>query len=232
MVAGLNLKLAGIQQNGEYAMYRPASAPIEMPVTERIAHAGETLFLEGDPCDYVYELREGIARGVNFMASGERQISAFFFSGDQIGLPLGDRYRYTAEAVTELRYVLHSRSGWNEAFIRNCRDGGKFLQSIGAEQDPIFRRGIVIGRHGLLVRICAFLMVMIDRLPSDGENFVFPLTQSDIGAYLATTPESVCRGFRQLREMGALATPKRDRLRILDREIIESIASGADHWGI
>ena len=90
----------------------------------------------------------------------------------------------------------------------------------------------MIGRHGLLVRICAFLMVMIDRLPSDGENFVFPLTQSDIAAYLATTPESVCRGFRQLREMGALATPKRDRLRILDREIIESIASGADHWGI
>lgn len=212
-------------------MYRPITTPIESLAHERVAQAGEALFFEEDRCDYVYELREGIARGVSFMPSGERQISAFFFAGDQIGLPVGEHYRYTAEAVTELRYVRHSRARWHEAVLSNSRDGTQLLQSIGAEQDPIFRRGIIVGRHGLLVRLCAFIVLMMDRLPPDGRNFVFPLTQADIAAYLATTPESVCRGFRLLREMGMIAMPRRDRLRVLDRSGIEAVASGAPGWG-
>jgi CRP-like cAMP-binding protein len=70
----------------------------------------------------------------------------------------------------------------------------------------------------------------MDRLPSDGASFVFPLTQADIAAYLATTPESVCRGFRLLREMGMIAMPRRDRLRVMDRAAIEATASGAPGW--
>jgi CRP-like cAMP-binding protein len=211
-------------------MYRPTRAPIEALGRERTVRAGEVLFFEDDPCEYVYELREGIARGVSFMPSGERQISAFFFAGDQIGLPVGTTYRYTAEAVTPVRYVRHSRARWHEALVRDGGDGRRLLQSIGAEQDPIFRRGIIIGRHGLLVRICAFLMLMMDRLPSDGASFVFPLTQADIAAYLATTPESVCRGFRLLRAMGLIALPRRDLLRVFVRAAIEATASGAPAW--
>lgn len=212
-------------------MFRPTRAPIESLAHERVARAGDTLFFEDDPCEYVYELREGIARGVSFMPGGERQISAFFFAGDQIGLPVGTTYRYTAEAVTPVRYVRHSRTRWHEALISDSGDGRRLLQSIGAEQDPIFRRGIIIGRHGLLVRICAFIVLMMDRLPADGGNFVFPLTQADIAAYLATTPESVCRGFRLLREMGMIAMPRRDRLRVIDRSAVEAVASGAPGWG-
>ncbi|MBS1239831.1 MAG: cyclic nucleotide-binding protein [Proteobacteria bacterium] len=210
-------------------MYRPAVAPIEPITVERLAEPGEALFFEGDPCDYVYELRSGIARGVSLSADGERQISAFFFAGDQIGLPVAEAYRFTAEAVTQLCYVCHSRARWHEALVRSWREEGRLLPSICAEQDPIFRRGIIIGRNGLLIRICAFLHCIVDRLPRDGEAFVLPLTQSDIGAYLATTPESVCRGFRQLREMGVIAMPSRERLQVLDRPRLEAIASGAQN---
>jgi len=43
---------------------------------------------------------------------------------------------------------------------------------------------------------------------------------------LASAPESVCRGFRQLRELGIIAMPRRDRLQLLDRSRLEAIASG------
>lgn len=199
-----------------------SSRAIVMP-----ASAGKVLFLEGDPCERVIELRRGIARGVSISADGERQVTAFFFPGDQIGLPIAEAYRFTAEAVTELGYVCHSRQSWSEALIRSCREQGGLLSSICAEQDPIFRRGIIIGRHGVLVRICAFLCSIIDRLPVTPEgDLVFPLPQIDIAGYLATAPESVCRGFRQLRESGIIAVPGRNRLTILNRPTIIRIASG------
>ncbi len=190
------------------------------------ADPGEVLFLEGDPSNHVFELRRGIVRGVSNSADGERQISAFFFAGDQIGLPIADTYRFTAEAVAEVAYVRHSATRWHEALLRSCRDEGRLLPSICAEQDPIFRRGIIIGRSGVLVRICAFLISMIDRLPEDDGALVFPLPQVDIAAYLAITPETVCRGFRQLREMGIISMPRRDRLILRDRSRLEAIASG------
>jgi CRP-like cAMP-binding protein len=163
---------------------------------------------------------------VTILPDGERQISAFFFPGDQIGLPIADAYRFTAEAVTIVRYIRHSRLRWHEALIRSCREEGRLLPSICAEQDPIFRRGIIIGRNCVQVRICAFLVSMIDRLPEVDGALLFPLTQVDIAAYLATAPESVCRGFRQLREMGIIAMPRRDRLVIKDRAGLQAIASG------
>jgi CRP-like cAMP-binding protein len=195
------------------------------------ADPGEVLFLEGSPSECVYELRRRIARGVSISVDGDRQVTAFFFAGDQIGLPVSDCYRFTAEAVTELAYVRHSRSRWHEALIRSCREDGRLLPSICAEQDPMFRRGIIIGRHCILTRICAFLVAIIDRLPmadceEDGVRLL-PLTQLDIADYLATTPESVCRGLRQLRERRIIAQPMRDRLVVQDRARLEAIACGA-----
>lgn len=204
------------------AQLQPGRHAIAMP-----AKAGEMLFLEGDPCDHVYELRAGVARGVSISEEGDRQVTAFFFAGDQIGLPVSDRYRFTVEAVTDLLYLRHSRSRWHEALIRSCRDDGRLLPSICAEQDPIFRRGMILGRHGVVVRVCALLVSIIDRLPlaTDGTQLL-PLPQVDMASYLATSPESVCRALRQLREDGIVAMPRRDQIAIVDRQGLEAIAGG------
>ena len=101
------------------------------------------------------------------------------------------------------------------------------LPSICAEQDPIFRRGIIIARSGVLVRTCTFLISVIGRPPKDDGALVFPLPHFDTAAYLAITPETTCRGIRHLREMGIIAMPRRDRLRGIDRGKLEAIASGA-----
>lgn len=195
------------------------------------ASAGQVLFLECDRCDYVYELCCGIARGVSISVEGDRQIMAFFFAGDQLGIPVAERYRFTAEAVTDLVYVRYSVRTWHEALIRSCREDGRLLPSICAEQDPIFRRGIIVGRQGILVRVSAFLIAIIDRLAVvEDDVLLLPLPQIDIAAYLATSPESVCRAFRHLRESRIIAMPRRDRMIILDREQLDAIASGANPY--
>lgn len=195
------------------------------------ADAGQALFHDGQPGEQVFELREGIVRGVCISADGNRQIAAFFFAGDQIGLPVAKCYRYTAEAVTDLSYISHSRSQWHEQLSRNYRDDHSLPPSIWAEQDPIFQRGIIVGRNGALVRLCAFLVATFERLSEVGEARSFPFSQVDLADYLASTPETICRSFRQLRESGVIATPARERLIVCDWKRLQALASGCSAIG-
>lgn len=188
------------------------------------AEIGQTLFWEGDPCTHVVEVRTGIVRGVNISEEGERQVTAFFFAGDQIGIPVSDTYRYTAEPVTPISYVHHDYGRWCEAMVECLKRDGRLMKSIGAEQDPVFRRGMLIGRNGALSRIAAFLVLIIDRLEPRGAGFHFPLPQIDIAAYLALTPETVCRSLKTLRKMGIIEMPSHDRLIVSDRARLELAA--------
>lgn len=193
---------------------------------ERIltAEPGQTLFWEGDPCSHVVELRSGVVRGVSISEEGERQVTAFFFAGDQIGIPLRDQYRYSAEPVTKVSYLRQPQGQWCAAMADSLRQGGRLLHSIGDEQDPVFRRGMLIGRSGAVSRMAAFLTAIVDRLEPCGAALRFPLPQIDIAAYLAITPETVCRSLKQLRELGLIDMPAHDRLVMCDREGLELAA--------
>lgn len=208
-------------------MFSPVTVRHHYSAISMPAAPGEVLFYEGDPCEHVYELEKGVVRVVTISPEGEQQITGFFFAGDQIGLPVAENYRFTAEAVTEVLYLCHSRLFWYEALIRSCREEGRLPPSICAEQDPAFRRGLLIARNCVLARISAFLLAMIGRLPELDGALQFNLPQVDIASYLATAPESVCRGFRRLREMGVIAMPRRNRLVIRDQNALEAIANGS-----
>ncbi len=191
------------------------------------AKAGEVLFHEGSSCDHVLEVRRGIVRGVHVSYEGDRQVMAFFFAGDQIGIPVADHYRFTAEAVSDLAYVKRSREHWHGTLVRHVEDNRRLLPSIHSEQDSILRRSLIVGCNGILARLCTFLSQIIDRLPiaADGSHG-FPLPQTDIAAYLAMSPESVCRAFRQLRDMRVIDMPARDRIIVTNRGRLWAIASG------
>jgi CRP-like cAMP-binding protein len=193
------------------------------------AEPGQTLFWEGDPCTHVIEVRSGIVRGVSISEEGERQVTAFFFAGDQIGIPVRETYRYSAEPVTKVSYLRHAQGQWCAAMADSLQVSGRLLQSIGAEQDPVFRRGMLIGRSGALSRMAAFLSAIMDRLEPCGTALRFPLPQIDIAAYLALTPETVCRSLKQLREMGVIDMPSHGRLIVLDRARLELSAHSSLH---
>lgn len=196
------------------------------PLGDRIliAEPGQTLFWEGDPCSHVIEVLSGIVRGVSLSEEGERQVTAFFFTGDQIGIPVRETYRYSAEPVTSVSYIRQPQVQWCEAVADSLRAEGCLLQSIGDEQDPIFRRGMLIGRSGAVSRMAAFLVAIIDRLEPFGPALRFPLPQIDIAAYLALTPETVCRSLKQLRRSGLIEMHSHDQLIVLDRRQLELAA--------
>ncbi|MEH6758663.1 MAG: helix-turn-helix domain-containing protein [Parasphingorhabdus sp.] len=188
------------------------------------ASAKQTMFWEGQDSAYIFQLRSGIVRGVTISEDGERQILAFFFAGDHIGLPITQSYRFSAEAVTDVTYVRQTRGHWNYALAESCLKDGSMLRCIGAEQDPIYRRGMLLGRQGAVTRMAAFLCSIIDRLPQDGVQFDLPISQQDIADYLALTPETVCRSLKRLKQSDIIAMPAHNRLVIHDRDALERAA--------
>nr|WP_161593791.1 cyclic nucleotide-binding domain-containing protein [Parerythrobacter lutipelagi] len=190
------------------------------------ASAGETLFLEGEPCDHVFEIRKGVARAVSMTHEGDRQILAFFFPGDSIGLPLAQYHRYSVEAATDLVHIRHSTRRWQESLARTCQDDTTILKSVWREEKAFIERGLILGRVGALARLSAFLIVLSRHLPPVHGLRALELPQTDIASYLAASPETICRGLKRLREMQIIAMPRRDRFAIEHPARLELLAEG------
>lgn len=190
------------------------------------AACGETLFLEGEPCDHVFEIRKGVARAVSISRDGDRQILAFFFPGDSIGLPLSQHHRYSVEAVTNLLHVRHSSQKWQESLARTCRNDSSILKSVWREEKAFIERGLILGRVGALARLSAFLIMVSKRLPPVHDLCALELPQTDIASYLAASPETICRSLRRLREMKIIVMPRRDRFAIQHPAQLELLAEG------
>lgn len=188
------------------------------------AAARQTLFWEGQDSDNVYQLLEGFIRAVTISADGERQVTSFFFAGDQIGLPTVPTYRFSAEAITNVAFIRHSSASWRAALAQNCQSDGGMLQSIGLEQESVYCRGILLGRQGATSRVAAFLCSILDRLPRQGDCFTLPIPQLDIADYLALSPETVCRSFKQLRQLNIVGTPVHGQFVVRDRSALERAA--------
>lgn len=189
----------------------PEAPPVCMP-----AHDGEMLFAEGDWCEHALEIRTGIARAVSYSREGDRQVMAFFFPGDIIGLPLFDAHRYSAEAVSGLRFARHPAERYRMGKGPYDQSARKVARAVWQEEKAFIARGLILGRVGALSRVAAFLGYLAEHLPDEDGTMPFAIPQADIASYLATSPETVCRTLRVLRDRGLIAMPSKDRLQILD----------------
>ncbi len=207
-------------------MYQTMDLVVEHRAISMPARDGETLIMKGDPCRHTLEIRSGIARALAYSREGARQIMAFFFPGDLVGLPLSDTHRYTAEAVSDLRFVLHSSGQFRTGFPIHDLAPGKASQAIWREEKAFIARGLILGRVGVQASVAAFLAYLSRRLPTANGMLEFTIPQSDVASYLATSPETVCRTLRRLRDERIIAMPRKDRLQILDEHRLNLIADG------
>lgn len=207
-------------------MYQAMDLLIEDRAISMPAREGETLIVEGDPCEQTLEIRSGIARAVTYSREGDRQIMAFFFPGELIGLPLSPKHRYSAEAVSALRYVRHSSEQFRISFPVHDLAPEEVSRSIWREEKAFITRGLILGRVGVQARVAAFLAYLSGRLPSTDGTLHFTIPQGDVASYLGTSPETICRTLRKMRDEEIIAMPRRDRLRILDEYRLGAIGEG------
>src|ERR1700760_3163439 len=70
-------------------------------VSEFTYRMGSEIYGEGEPADYVYQVKSGAVQSYKLLSDGRRQIGAFHLPGDIFGLESGATHRLAAGAVIE-----------------------------------------------------------------------------------------------------------------------------------
>lgn len=161
--------------------------------------AGAEIYGENEKAGFIYQVEFGAIRICRLLADGRRQISSFHLPGEIFGLEVGDRHRFSAEAIGDSgirKFSLASRPEMSGELLALA------LQSLGRAQDHL----LVLARQAACERVGAFLLELAER--QGGTNMVeLPMSRMDIGDYLGLTIETVSRIFSKLKEQGVIRLP-------------------------
>ena len=171
----------------------------------------ESLALEGDSADCFHRVLSGTVAGYKASADGRRQIVAFFFPGDTVGLTAGERYAYGAEAVDRASVcsVPHARLRELAADAPALRE--ELLAAMRRELAAAQERLLWLGRKTARERLACFLLECAGRTGQAGHAgkggrrvVPLPMSQLEVGDYLGLAPETVSRTLAGLARDGAV----------------------------
>jgi CRP/FNR family transcriptional regulator len=179
---------------------------------------GQILFLEGDRARSVFIVAEGCIKLYKMLLDGRRQITAFLFRGDFLGLPVrGGRYVFTAEALTCARVFSVTMERIERLLDSSPEFARKLMAFVFDElafaQDQI----LLLGRKTALERVASFLLVLSRRQRAKGgrgDRIKLPMHQIDIADYLGIRHETVSRVLATLRRGGAIGSVASDHISI------------------
>ena len=198
----------------------------------------ESLLLEGDPADRFHRVLSGTVAGYKAAADGRRQIIGFFFSGDLVGLTVGESYAYGAEAIERASVCSVPRARVRELSQHAPALRENLLAALDREIAAAQERLMWLGRKTARERLACFLLECAERIgkpEKDGRQVVpLPMSQLEIGDYLGLASETVSRAFAQLARDGTIEVMRpfagvviRDPLRLEATKDEGAHASGA-----
>ena len=209
-----------------------ALAPDELLALEALAQqtefpARETLFLQGEAADSVYNLTKGVARLYKVLPDGRRQIVGFALPGDFLGLAMRERYGFSADAIEPIVACRFSRTAYSALvdekphLLRRLHDFATHELTLAQDQM------MLLGRRTAEEKLVSFLLHMRDRWTKLGRPSVtvpLPMSRQDIADFLGLTIETVSRTFTKLaKDKTILIVP--DGVRLMNFERLESLAA-------
>lgn len=189
------------------SLCEPAQGKVDALTEIRDVRAKQTIFFEGDGCDHLYEVTEGVVCLYKLTVDGRRQIVGFAYPGEMLGTGFNTRHAYTAEAISNSQLRRYPRAKL-EAIMEELPGLGRRLLEMTASalrlaQDQM----LLLGRKTATEKLATFLLRLSQRQEQQGEDpaeLYLPMTRSDIGDYLGLTTETVSRGFSRFRDMGLI----------------------------
>jgi CRP/FNR family transcriptional regulator len=184
----------------------PAFAVLPLAAGPKRFREDETVFLEDDPAEDVYEITEGVVRLCKLLPDGRRAIVGFLYPGELAGLSSGGRYPLTAEAVTPVA----ARSCARRALDRAANGSPDVQRRLSAilwrELEAAQTRLVLLGRMSAIERVASFLVTLFQR-ERNTSRLRLPMGRLDIADYLGLTIETVSRTLTQLKRQGIIALP-------------------------
>lgn len=173
--------------------------------------SGQIIYLEGDESSGLWILEEGRVKAFKLAPDGQEFILRFFSSGDTFNeltaLDLGPNPASTM-AITDVTAWVIPAPVFSAALKNDHELSLNVLQGMAGRVRDLVGRIEDLALRPVTARLARFLLEQIEN-PSLAHPAV---TRALIANHLATTPESISRSLRALKEAGAI---RFDRHRII-----------------
>jgi CRP/FNR family transcriptional regulator len=195
-------------------------------IHERTFSPGQVILLEGEPCQAVYFVVQGVVRTRRLSPEGREQVLAYIRPGESFNLvPAldGGPTLASVEAVTETRlYTIPC-----ELFQRIMRDHAEValagLEGLAAEVRRLSDMVEDLALHTVRTRLARFLLAQVSAglgEVADGRQPPKRWTQEEIAAHIGTVRDVVGRALRNFADEG-LIRRERGRLVVTDQAGLE-----------
>ena len=198
----------------------------------RTIEAKEHIFREGDPVVHVYLVEVGHVCVYRTLSDGRRQVIDFAYPGDVIGLGAIGEHSSNAQATTRTRIRCLQLSTLQQAAREDGLLGLKLYEALSRELAASRELLLTVSQRTAGERVAAFLIALSRRNERNGEpadEFVLPMTRSDIADFLGLTIETVSRTFTRLRSEGLIDLTQSVLVTIKDIDGLAALADGRRH---
>lgn len=205
------------------------NAILRLPVVVEDISAGRDFVRLGAPVDGACLVVDGLIGRFGQTASGKRQITAIYISGDIADLQVAVLPQ-TGTALHTLRATKIARirrASLSELALHRPAIAVAFWRDCMVDASILARWTINIGRKSAQERLAHFLCEMAARHESIGRfdkgTFSMPMTQEHYGDVLGLTSVHVNRSFKALRDAGLIGVEGRT-ITILEKEALGRLA--------
>lgn len=166
---------------------------------------GEIIFQQGSLTSNIAYIKSGLVK-IHKSGSSRDQILKLVKPLRFIGIPtiLGDRrYQYSATSIEPTTVCFIDTETFKTLILRNGKFGNEIINELCQDELRFFDRSINQMQKQIHGRVAdALLFLAHDIYQSD--NFVMPLSRSDIGDFVHATRESVTRTLSHFKNEGII----------------------------
>lgn len=192
----------------------------EIPIEQNV-----NLFHQHSIAKSVYLVTQGVVRVEKLSAHGRRQVVAFLFAGDFLGLTHNEYYEYSATALLPTRVLAAARND----FIKLSDKCAQLKHNLAQISNNVLSRALdqvfALGQKKAHERLCFLIQQVQERYPSGQRTLVnLPMTRQDIADYLGLTIETVSRALAKLKKDSVIRDVTLQSLVIADELQLEALA--------
>jgi CRP/FNR family transcriptional regulator len=196
----------------------------------RISHhktfrAGSELFSQHSAAHSVFIIEQGELLVERYSSEGRRQVLAFVFPGNYLGLTNNAFYEYSVRTLTDGKVTSISR----QDLFALCDRIPRLKQNVDAMVYNVIMRLFdhlfALGQKDARERLSFLLLQIADRHRPAIKSFRLHMSRQDIADHLGLNPETVSRTFSRLRSDGVIEVESAHYVNILDLAKLTALAN-------
>lgn len=182
------------------------------------------LFRENDDNEYVYIPVSGAMMLERSTSTGSRQVFAFLFTGNLLGISEQAKYSFSAKALTEATVIKISQKIIKSVFDKYPIIAQRYQEMTSHVLSLILDQLFIMGQKTAHQRIAYFLFDMEHRLGHGSNKFHLPMSRQDIADYLGMSLETSSRGFSKLKREELIQVESNYQVTIIDAQRLRAYA--------